>query len=131
MEVYLYVDATSSTPFCKCHGEQYCLNPFTETREISKSSKEDTVEQITLTATFQMSLMMVLNKTMGMEEFLRTQFQTIWMRGNKGKEIKETLCFIFVCFVDLSVYPSVCYIISYFLIETLFTCDNRLNSQFS
>ena len=44
-----YVDATSSTPFCNCHGGQDCLNPFTATREISKSSEEDTVKQITLT----------------------------------------------------------------------------------
>ena len=34
-----YVDATSSTPFCNCHGGQDCLNPFTITREITKSSK--------------------------------------------------------------------------------------------
>ena len=24
---------------CNCHGEQYCLNPFTATREISKTSR--------------------------------------------------------------------------------------------
>ena len=47
-----YVDATSSTPFCNCYGGQDCLNPFTATREISKLSEEDTVKQITLTATF-------------------------------------------------------------------------------
>ena len=57
-----FVDATSSTPFCNCHSGQDCLNPFTATREIFKSSEEDTVKQITLTATFQMILMMVLNK---------------------------------------------------------------------
>ena len=50
-----YVDATSNTPFCNCHGGQDCLNPFTATREISKSFREDTVKQITLTATFQMN----------------------------------------------------------------------------
>ena len=55
----------------------YSLQPGT-----SKSSVEDTVKQITLTATFQMMLMMVLNKTMRMEVFLTTQFRTIWMRGN-------------------------------------------------
>ena len=44
-----YVDDTSSTPFCNCHGGQDCLNPFTATREISKSSIEDTVKQNTLT----------------------------------------------------------------------------------
>ena len=48
--------ATSSTPFCYCHGGQDCLNPFTATREMTKSSEEDTVKQITLTATFQMIL---------------------------------------------------------------------------
>ena len=45
-----------------------------------------------------MILMMVLNKTMRMEVFLTTDFRTIWMRGNKDKEIKETLYFIFVLF---------------------------------
>ena len=44
-----YVDATSSTPFCNCHGGQDCLNSFTATREIPKSSEEDTVKQNTLT----------------------------------------------------------------------------------
>ena len=38
------MDATSSTPFCNCHGGQDCLNPFPATREISKSSEEDTVD---------------------------------------------------------------------------------------
>ena len=80
------MDATSSTLFCNCHGGQDCLNPFTATRGISKSSEEDTVKQITLTATFQMILMMVLNRTMRMEVILTTQFLTIWMRGNKDKE---------------------------------------------
>ena len=89
------------------HGGQDCLNPFTATREISKSYEEDTVKQISLTATFQMILVMVLNKTLRMEVFLTTQFRTIWMRGNKDKEIKETLYFIFVRFVDLSV-TSIC-----------------------
>ena len=79
------MDAASSTPFCNCHGRQDCLNPFTATREISKSSEEDTVKQITLTATFKMILMMVLNITMRIELFPTTQFQTIWMRGNKDK----------------------------------------------
>ena len=92
------MDATCSTPFCNCHGGQDCLIPFTATREISKSSEEDTVKQITLTATFQMILMMVLNSTMRTEVFLMTQFRTIWMRGNKDKEIKETLYFIFCLF---------------------------------
>ena len=46
-----YVDATSSTPFCNCHGGQDCLNPFTATWEISKSSEVDTVKEITLTNT--------------------------------------------------------------------------------
>ena len=86
-----YLDATSSTPFCNFHGGQDCLNPFTATRKISKSSEEDTLKQLTLTATFQMILMMVLNKTMRMEVFLTTHFRTIWMRGNQDKEIKETL----------------------------------------
>ena len=45
---------------------------FTATRESSKSYEEDTVKQITLTATFQMILMMVLNKKMRMEVFLMT-----------------------------------------------------------
>ena len=50
--------------------------------------------------------------------FLTTQFQTIWMRGNKDKELKETLYFIFCLFyryfslIQLSVF-----IISDFLIE--------------
>ena len=101
------MDATSSTPFCNCHGRQDCLNRITATREIPKSSEEDTLKQITLTATFQMILIMVLNKTMRMEVFLTTPFQTIWMLENKDKEIKEKLYFIFVCFVDLSV-PSIC-----------------------
>ena len=87
------MDATSSTPFCNCHGGQDCLNPFTATRDISKASEEDTVKQITLTATCQMILVMVLNKTMRMEVFLTTQFRTIRMRGNKAKEIKEALYF--------------------------------------
>ena len=39
-----YVDATSSTPFCNCHGGQDCLIPITETRAISKSSEEYTVK---------------------------------------------------------------------------------------
>ena len=93
-----YVDITSSTPFCNCHGGQDGLNPFTVTREIFKSSEDDTVKQITLTATFQMILVMVLNKTMRMEVFLMTKFRTIWMRGNKDKEIKDTLYFIFCLF---------------------------------
>ena len=83
------------------------VDPFTATRGISKSSEEDTVKQITLTATFQMILMMVLNKTMRIEVILTTQFLTIWMRGNKDKEMKETLYYIFVCFVDLSA-QSIC-----------------------
>ena len=107
------MDATSSLQFSNCHGGQDCLNPFTATREISKSFEEDTVKLIILTATFQMILLMVLNKTMRMEVFLTTQFRTIWMRGNNDKEIKETLYFIFVCFVDLSV-PSICQLIYYF-----------------
>ena len=77
-----YVDATSSTPFCNCHGGQDCLNPFTATREIFRSSEYETVIQITLLATFQMILMMVLNKTMRMEVFLTTQFLTIWIHVN-------------------------------------------------
>ena len=92
------MDATSSTPFCNYYGGQDCLNPFTATREISKLSEEDTVKQITLTATFQMILVMVLNKTMRMEVFLMTIFRTIWMRGNKDTEIKEALYFIFCLF---------------------------------
>ena len=104
-----YVDATSSTPFCNCHGRQDCLNPFNATREISQSSEEDTVKQITLTATFQTILMMFLNKPMRMKVFLTTQFRTIWMHGNKDKEIKETLYFMFVSFVDILV-PSICHV---------------------
>ena len=73
------MDATISMPFFNCHGGQDCLNPFTATREIFKSSEEDTVKQITYTATFQMILMM--DKTMRMEVLLMTQFRTIWMRG--------------------------------------------------
>ena len=66
------------------------------------------MKQITLTPTFHMILimMMVFTKTMRMEVFLTTQFWSIWVRGNKEKEIKENLHFIFVCFVDLSV-PSI------------------------
>ena len=79
------MDATSSTPFCNCYGGQDCLNAFTATRGISKSSEEGTVKQITLTATFQMILMMVLNKTMRMDVFLTTKVRTFWMRGNKDK----------------------------------------------
>ena len=93
-----YVDATSNTLFCNCHGGQDCLNPFTATREISKSSEEDTMKQIKLTATFQMNLMMVLNKKMRMEVFLMTQFQIVWVRRNKDKEIKEILYFNFCLF---------------------------------
>ena len=126
-----YVDATSSTPFCNCHGGQDCLNPFTATWEISKSSEEDTVKKITLTATLQMILVMLLNKTMRMEMFLTTQFRTIWMRVNKDKEIKETLYFIF-CLFCRSFSPIH---LSYYLIETHITYhttyDNQLNSQFS
>ena len=81
-----------------CHGGQDCLNPLTATREISKSSEEDTMKQIILTATFQMILMMILNKTMRMGVFMTTQFQTIWMRGNIDDRIKETLYFIFSLF---------------------------------
>ena len=84
-----YVDDTSSTPFCNCHGRQDCLNPCTATREISKSSEEDTVKQITLATTFQMILILVLNKTMRIEVFLTTKFRIIWMLRNKDKEIKE------------------------------------------
>ena len=84
-------------------------NQFTATRKISKSSEEDTVKQITLTATFQTILMIVLNKIMRLDVFLKTQFRTIWMLGNKDKETKEALCFIFVCFVDLTV-PSICHL---------------------
>ena len=113
-----YVDATSSTPLCNCHDRRDCLNPCTATTEISKSSEDDTVKQITVTTTFQMILMMVLNKTMNMEVFLMTQLWTICMRGNKDKELKETSCVIFVCFVDLSV-PSVCQL--HHLIETHIT----------
>ena len=93
-----YVDAISSTPFCNFHGGQVCLNTFTATREISESSEEDTVKQITLTATFQMIMMMVLNKTMRKKVLPTTQFRIIWMRGNKDKEIKKTLYFIFCLF---------------------------------
>ena len=92
------MDATSSTPICNSHGGQDCLNPFTATREIFKSSEEDTVKQITYAGTFQMILMMVLTKTMRMEVFLMTRFRTIWMRGNKDKDVKETLYFIFCLF---------------------------------
>ena len=101
------MDVTSSAIFYNCYGGLDCLNPFTETREISKSSEEYTVKQITLTATFQIIITMVLKKTMRIEVFLTTQFRSIWMHGHKDKEIKETLNFIFVCFVDLSV-PSIC-----------------------
>ena len=90
-----YVDAISSMSFCNCHGGQVCFNQFTATREISKSSEEDTVN---LTATFLIILMMVFNKTMRMKVFPATRFRIIWMRGNKDKEIKETLCFIFCLF---------------------------------
>ena len=87
--------------------DRIALIPCTATREISNSSEEGNVKQITLTATFQMILMMFLNKTMRMDVFLTTHFQTIWMLGNKDKEIKEKVYFIFVYFVDLSV-PSIC-----------------------
>ena len=60
------MDAKRSTPFCNCHDRQDCLNPCSATRETSKSSEEDTVKQITMTATFQMILMMVLNKIISM-----------------------------------------------------------------
>ena len=83
--------------FCNCHGGQDCLNLFTATREISKSFEEDTVKQISLTATFQMILMMGLNKTMRMEVFLTTQFRSVWMRGNKDKNIRDIILnFLFV-----------------------------------
>ena len=68
-----YVDATNSTPFCKCQGRQDYLNPCTAIREFSKSSEDDTVKQITLTATLQMILMMIWNQTMRMKVFLKTQ----------------------------------------------------------
>ena len=32
----------SCTPFCKCHGGQDCLDPFTATREIVQSAEEET-----------------------------------------------------------------------------------------
>ena len=127
------MDATSSTTFYNCHGRQDCLNPCTATREISKSSEEDTVKQITLTATFQMILMMVLNKTMRMEVFLRTQFRIIWMLRNKDKEIREIII-VFVLWIFQS-HPSVSYIISDFLIEPNIayhiSYDNHSKSQFS
>ena len=78
--------STSSRPFSNCQGGQDCLNPFTATREISKSSEEDTVKQITLTATFQMIQMMALNKSNRMGVFLATQFWTIWTVGIKIKK---------------------------------------------
>ena len=76
-------------PQAACHSATFMVVRFTATREISKSSEEDTVKQITLVATFQMILMMVLNKPMiiRVEVFLMTQFRTIWMLGNKVKEI--------------------------------------------
>ena len=40
------------TLFCNWHGGQDCLNPFITTKEIFKSSKEDTVKQITLADDF-------------------------------------------------------------------------------
>ena len=46
------------------------------------------LKQITLTATSQIILMMVLNKTMRMAVFLTTQFRSIWMSRNKDKGIK-------------------------------------------
>ena len=36
------MDATNSTPVCNCHSGQECLNSLTATREISKSSEEET-----------------------------------------------------------------------------------------
>ena len=102
-----YVDASTWHAILQLSRWTGFLESFKATWEISKSSEEDTAKQITFTAIFQMILMMVLNKTMRMEVFLMTQFRTILMRGNIDKEIKETLYFIFVCFVDLSV-PSIC-----------------------
>ena len=55
---------------------------------------------------------------MRMEVFLTTQFRTIWMRGNKDKEIKETLYFIFARFVGNKSHLPVSYIISDFWMET-------------
>ena len=77
------MDATSSTPR---HGGQDCLNPFTATMEISKSSARDIVKQLTFSATIQMILAMVLNKTMRMELFLATQFGPFGCEGIKIKK---------------------------------------------
>ena len=101
------MDSTSSTPFCNCHGRQDCLNPSTAIREVSKTSEKDTVNQISLTTTFQMILMMVLNETIRIEVILTARSRTILMLGEKDKEMKEKLYFIFACFVALSV-PSIC-----------------------
>ena len=77
------------------------------------------MKQITLTATFQMNLMMVLNKTTRMEVFLMTQFQIVLVRRNKNKEIKEILYLIFCFFLSIfQSHPSVGYIISDLVIET-------------
>ena len=92
------MDATSSTSFCNCYGRQDCLNPCTATREISKSTEEDTVKQITLTAAFQIILMMVLNKTIKMEMFLTTQFWKICMLRNKDKEKQREIILYFCLF---------------------------------
>ena len=67
--------------------------------------------------------LLFLNKTMRMKVFLTTQFWTIWMRGNKDKEIKETLFvlyFLFALYIFQS-HLSVSYINSDFLIETNIT----------
>ena len=68
------------------------------------------MKQITLTATFQMILIMVLNKTMRMEVFLTTKFRTIWILGNNDKEIKEKLYFILWLFVG----PTGVYLLDFF-----------------
>ena len=102
----------SCTPFCNCHGWLDCLNSFTATREIAQSAKEenetdyidsylpddsDNTKEETESDNIDSNL--PDDSDDGVEQnnedgvFLRTQFRTIWMSGNKYKEIRDFILF--------------------------------------
>ena len=66
------------------------MNPFTATREIAQSAEEKT-ENDYIDKNLPDDSYDGLEQSMRMEVFLTTKFRTIWMSGNKDKEIKETL----------------------------------------
>ena len=74
------------------------MNPFTATREIAQSAEEKT-ENDYIDKNLPDDSYDGLEQSMRMGVFLTTKFRTIWMSGNKDKEIKETLyktLFLFV-----------------------------------